>query len=373
MKTPTTANCSLLLTEIALSDEKVFTYFLPLNLNTMKLYLFIRFLIVLKLFLFISYISKAQFAKEAYDFKEVGEKGLTEIQFVGTGDLQVSVNEKKDLPASTGLGAIFWRIWPNNQFDDDIDDKIWNKNPEWKSGSKKMLMSGMELQLEVKINVASTTDTISAKFRNNSINSIINSRAFGSYTLAPVSSGPSTTVNSIFYFKPKYYNDFTGVTYRGIPGKSILVNNIIFKYIDGIELGFTAANQVWSINSDTLTKDVSIYSWRAGIFHEFLPDLVRRTKGYSVRLGLNYTGRSIKGDAGMKTEDASSFRRMLLQHDKISFHGAEIVLSLRLRNIRAEASVPMLNMRSKSQIPGLTGSQFLTSISFVGGFPLSIN
>jgi hypothetical protein len=64
----------------------------------------------------------------------------------------------------------------------------------------------------------------------------------------------------------------------------------------------------------------------------------------------------------------------LLGTRKKTFFGGEVVLSLRLKNIRAEASVPMLVPRAASQsVPGLTGTQFITTISFVGGFPLRIN
>ncbi len=49
-----------------------------------------------------------------------------------------------------------------------------------------------------------------------------------------------------------------------------------------------------------------------------------------------------------------------------------IRLALRLKNIRAEASLPYIFRRNNETIPGLTGAQFVTSISFVGSFPLGI-
>lgn len=306
-----------------------------------------RNMIVLLIFSFFTcQTSFAQFAQADYDPKKVAQDGLTEIQFVGTGDIQLALAEGKDIAASTGLGAIFWRIWPNEQFEfEDFNSA----------------MSGMELQLEIKVNVASTTDTISALFNNNIL---MNRRVFGSYILAPVSSGPATTINSIWYIKPSKYNTETGVTSRR------LFNGKKFKgipFIDGVELGAIAANQIW-LYDGFQAKNVSMIGWRAGIFHEFLPDPVRRQEGYSIRLGANYIGRSIQGDMGRDSDTLND----LLLNQETTYHGLEFALTLRLRNIRAEASLPIMHIGATNPVPGLSGTQFLTAISFVGGFPLSI-
>lgn len=292
--------------------------------------------------LFTSVTANGQFAKENYDFEEVGKLGLADVQFVGAGDLQLSILEGNDIAATTGLGALFWRIWPNNNFDLEDTTKA---------------MAGAELQLVTKITVASTVDTLSALYNNNSLT---NQRDFGSFILAPIGAGPSTEINSLWYFKPYYYNNETGVAKRrflGIPK------------IDGIEANFIAASQAWQYDLDQVTH-VAVIAWRLGIFHEFMREDDRRTKGYSIRFGLNYSGRSIQGDLGREVE----IREKLLSNYRTTFHGAEFALAVRFKNIKAEASLPILHIGAdQSAVPGLSGTQFTTTISFIGGFSLELD
>lgn len=295
------------------------------------------------LLLLLGFNVQAQFSNENYSSEEVGKMGLTEIRFVGSGNIQLAMETGEDLAASTGLGAIFWRIWPNEKYGHVKNNDILEN------------MSGLELQLEVKINVASTADTISALYNIN--NSIVNRRSFGNYILAPLSSGQATTINSLWYLKPKSYNKNSGVTKRKL---------FFIPFIDGIELSAAATNQVWTNNS--ISSNVSILAWRSGIFHEFLSDPIRRMKGYSIRFGASYTGRSIQGDVGRE----ETFRFNLLGNEAKTYHGMDFTLSLRLQNIRAEATLPVMHIGSKMPVSGLSGSQFVTSISFVGGFPLAL-
>ena len=217
-------------------------------------------------------------------------------------------------------------------------------------------MSGTELQLEIKVDVASTTDTLAAIYNNDRI---INNRDFGSYVLAPVSSGQAATFNSVWYFRP----------FEFFPEKDVTKRKLFFKrlaFIDGMELSGAAANQVWKTNLSAV--NVSIFAWRAGFFHEFVPDGIRRRKGYSIRFGGYYAGRAIQGDLGRD----SALRRELLLNSKKSYHGLEFALALRLQNIRVEASIPGLNYFGDNSVPGLSGVQFIPTISFVGGFPLNL-
>ncbi|QMU26735.1 hypothetical protein [Adhaeribacter radiodurans] len=69
----------------------------------------------------------------------------------------------KGIAANTGLGVLFWRFWK----------------------------TGLELQLDAKVNVASTVDTISALMQNNVI---ADKRLFGRYVLVPAGSGQATSI-----------------------------------------------------------------------------------------------------------------------------------------------------------------------------------
>jgi hypothetical protein len=322
-----------------------------LNKSILKAALFV-------LTVFFSNTAHAQFSKDLYKSQEVSQYGLTEIRFVGTGDIQLYMQQKENVSASTGLGVLFWRIWPNIEYDSDNTNNT----------------TGLELQLEVKVDVASTSDTIIAVYQNNIVTNI---RSFGSYIFAPLSSGQATTINSLWYFKPKEYNALTGVTKRGkIISSKREVKLLGVKFtkpeiklpIDGIEINAAAANQVWKTDSVS-SINVSVIAWRAGVFHEFLADPLRREKGYSIRLGVNYVGRSIQGDVGR----SEATRMLLLLNDETTYHGGEVAVSIRLQNIRAEAALPIMHIGSKSSVPGLSGAQFTTTISFVGGFPLAID
>jgi len=287
------------------------------------------------LFIFFVYVcplpSQAQFAKESYDKrKDISDNndGYTEIQFVGTGDIQLALREGKNTAANTGLGILFWRIWHSNA----------------------------ELQLDAKINVASTVDSLTA-FRNNG--TISGDRIFGVSLLAPVTNGQGTAVNTLWYLSGE---------------------NVKNKWmLDGIQVTGLASNTIWQLKSTTTDqatgKDIttataraaSIFFVRAGIFHEFVPEADRRKTGYSIRAGVNYNYRAIQGDLGTPKND--QFRNELLGTTTNNFHGIEFLLSLRLKNIRADASLPIVG---RGGISGLYGSQFYTSISFVGGFPLIV-
>lgn len=278
--------------------------------------------------------SKAQFARKDYQttLNETANKGLTELYFVGTGDIQLaysgSASSDKKLAASTGLGVLFWRIFP----------------------------TGNELQLDARINVASTVDTISAMEQNGVI---ADSRLFGRYVLVPAASGQATVISSLFYFN----HEADGT-----------------HFVDGLELSGAASNQVWSTYSKNgagtaqflRSVNASVLALRVGAFHEFVPQDLRRKGGASIRFGLNGIVRSIQGDIGRHTEEMDRLREKFTLNKYPVHWGGEALLSLRLKNIRAEAAVPFIFTRGDVPASGLSGAQFITSISFVGGFPIRI-
>jgi hypothetical protein len=251
---------------------------------------------------------------------------LTEIYFVGTGDIQQNIAKTKDdIAATTGVGVIFWRIF---------GDKL----------------NSMELQLEARISIASTVDTIFGKYIGNNF---LNMRDFGSYVAAPLARGQSTTINTLWYFKDEER--------KGKP---------IDKIIDGFQVDFIAANQVFK---DSVTSmQASILGLRAGVFHEFVPTLNRLKQGYSIRLGINYIFRGLRGDLGTGAPRSNDLRKSLLGGTSRIFHGPEFLLALKLKNLKAQASLPIIFPKRGGPTYGLTGTQFVTTISFIGGFPLSL-
>lgn len=289
----------------------------------------------------------AQFYFPGYSETNIEEEGLAEVTVIGSGELQKSISQGQDIAASTGMGFMYWRIWPKEE-------------------------GGVELQLDFVINVASTVSTIVAETENNNI---INNRAFGSYLLAPAIAGQSTDINAVFYFKDE---SFSTTDKKGL--------RKYLTYIDGVQFSAFGASQLWSYDSTfevsnleeveevTITKNynVSVFGWRAGFFYGFPPESDRREGGFSARLGLSYIGRAIQGDGGQKGSAAENMREKFLLNKRTTYHGVELGLVATYGNITAKAFVPIMHIGSRNAVPGLSGTQFITSIAFVGGLPWNL-
>lgn len=269
--------------------------------------------------------ASAQFLIENYTEGQRDTMEHTELYFVGTGDIQQNISQiKDDIAASTGVGVIFWRMF----------------------GKK---LNFLELQLEARISIASTVDTIQAKYQ---ANSLINMREFGSYILAPLVRGQATTINTLWYFAD---ND---------------EHKPINKWIDGFQIDFIAANQVFK---DSVTSiNASVLGLKAGVFHEFVPTYNRLKQGYSIRLGVNYILRGVRGDLGTSSPQSTVLRKSLLGVSERLFHGPEFLLAFKLKNLKAQAALPVVFSKQSGSTFGLTGTQFITTISFIGGFPLRL-
>ncbi len=259
------------------------------------------------------------------------------IDFVGSGDIQKSISKGDDISANTGIGVIFERY----------------------SGVSKFIQS---FELEGTLNVASTADSIEGIFYNNEIN---NRRDFGTYVLNPISAKQSLYVNSNVYF--------------GYPNSenSKILTWITKNLISGVNLRLVSSNNVWSYG-DSVSNLGSLF-FRGGIFKEFVPDNYRLGKSgsddegrskYSIFLGLNYSYRGIFGD--ITSERNNELRGKFLGSEQKIFRGFELNFGFRLNNLRAEFQMPVLRKENNS-IDGLTNTQFLFSIKFVGGFSLKLN
>jgi hypothetical protein len=215
------------------------------------------------------------------------------------------------------------------------------------------------LDMEAYINVASSVDSLEAILDEGNVT---NTRLFGNYVLNPVSSKQSVFINSNVYFNP----EVLWVRGAWIP-----------KLVSGANFRVNASNVLWSLIEDdnVNSRYAGALNLRFGLFHEFLPnDKIRDDKNrrkYSVRLGINYTFRELTGDISSPTND--SIRSQFLGTTDTSFSGIEPSFSFRLNNIIAEFSMPMIGGAGRDDIDGLTDTQFLFSIRFVGGFSIKVD
>jgi hypothetical protein len=255
------------------------------------------------------------------------------IDFVGTGDIQKSVSEGKDINANTGLGIVFERY---NKIDGHIQS----------------------FELEGTINIATTADSINANVASGVVE---NQRSFGTYVINPVSARQSLFINSNVYFgypEGTFFKKFANI-------------------VSGINFKLISSNNVWTYNG--VSKNLGVLSFRGGVFHEFVPDNYRlsapgesdesRSK-YSIQLGLAYSYRGIFGD--VRAEKNKDFRRQILGSTQLNYSGFEATFGFKLNNIRADFQMPLLKAKDGS-VDGLTNTQFIFSIRFVGGFALKIN
>jgi hypothetical protein len=263
------------------------------------------------------------------------EGSQTTLSFVGAGDVQKSINEGPSATANTGLGVLFSQQWTDHR----------------------RLISGFEFDFS--INVASTADTIHATYTTEG--AVTNSRDFGTYLLLPMNSGQATRFKLYSYFNPDKLGFFKN---------SLTLNpHYLTNLISGFNVEFVASNRVWSSQLDQLNATGMMI--KMGIFHEFVPASIRLEKDYSIKIGVSGSFRGIYGDAGFNDVETQAFRMDLLGTIGRQFYGVEVDLSIRIKNIEARVSIPGLR-GTGNPVPGLSDTQFVTSITFVGGFPISV-
>lgn len=264
------------------------------------------------------------------------------IDFVGSGDIQKTVSEGKEINANTGLGIIFERY-------------------------RGVFTNFQSLEFESYLNIFTTADTLIAERTNNDLT---NRRQFSSYLLNPVSAKQSVYINANIYFGYKYKD----------PNKNKfpIVRSDLTKFgkfariVSGLNARFIASNNIWKIG-DTSRNLGALYA-RFGVFHEIVPDNTRigvngRSK-YSCFFGINYSLRQLYGD--LSSDKNADIRKLFLNTDRKTFGGLELNFGFRLKNLRAEFQMPILSDK-KAAVEGLTNTQFLFSVKFVGGFGLKLN
>jgi hypothetical protein len=299
------------------------------------------------------------------------------IDFVGKGDIQKSISEGSDLEANTGVGIIFERH---------------RKVESWFQG----------FELETTINIATTADTIESSFSGTSLQ---NRRDYGTYVLNPISTKQAFYANALLYFgypskalakAKKAARDELDKEVKEVLEKD-KANNASDRELNAAMAAYTAANEdqlstfgkiasvisganirIITSNSVWKFKDTAVHlgvlALRIGVFHEFLPDNIRfnddgRTE-YSLFAGIHYTYRGIFGD--LANTNNIGVKNQILGTTQKSYKGLEINFGFRLKNIRAEFQMPFLKGKD-APVDGLTDTQFLFSIKFIGGFGLKLN
>lgn len=267
--------------------------------------------------------------------KMFGENKSTIIQFVGTGDIQQSVNSGQQLQANTGIGAVLKTVFTRT------------------------ILIFRAIEIDASINVASTVDTLVADVDKDF--NIINQGVFGNFILLPINSGQATSVHvKLFTDDGSYPSKKPGSFFR----------NLFTYTITGVNFSLTASKRLWRRQIDaTNFRDINAaaISFRFGVFHEFIP--YKQREDYSIAFGLDFSARALYGD--IKNNDFADERERFIGTSKIDFYGFEPNVTLRLKNIKAQVSFPFLFAKN-NEVLGLTGGQFVTAINFTGGFSLNL-
>lgn len=259
------------------------------------------------------------------------------IDFFGSGDIQKSFNDNSPFNANTSLGILFERHNKKYKYIQSFD-------------------------LEAILNVASTSDSIIGDIDDDGI--LLNQRDFGSYILNPISKKQSIFINSNIYFGRFNTNDMDNPIERSFLGK----------YISGMNFKFIASNNLWGYKEENINL-TAVYI-RIGAFYEFIPNRHRKEKreggsrfSYSISGGINYSYRNIFGD--IKTSPLLEDILSITQENTLQ-KGFEFNFNIRLNNLYAEFQLPLLKNNADTPIRGLTNTQALFSVRFIGGFGVAL-
>ncbi|MFH0759856.1 MAG: hypothetical protein V2B15_21390 [Bacteroidota bacterium] len=268
---------------------------------------------------------------EVYVIKETKiekKSDSTIVEFVGNTEIQKVITEGSDVPANAGIGVRFTKIY----------------------GSSTRLLKIGRLESDISISIASNVDTIKAII--NDVDKITNVSDFGNSILLPISSGQSVSMG----FRAFIDEDID----------LVLLKNF------GIQGGIAASNRIWSLENSS--HSIATLAFTIGVFSEFIPRA--NMNDFSISLGLDFSARRILGDIGHP--NSKSYRNDIIGTEKTYFPGFEPNITIRLKDIKAIASFPVLYVPKnkgevRPEVPGLTGGQFVTMIKFTGGFPIKIS
>ncbi len=276
----------------------------------------------LAFFCLFSFLCAANAQDSTGDTIIIGDSEMRVFNFVGGGDLNsIAQGDDQMTAGNISVGLYMLREFQQTRFIRDIE-------------------------IDFAINVSTTTDEFSFD----------NPRSFGNYILNPINTRQSARLDFYSLFKPAYQKDD--------PSKEKLQSILI----DGGFMRFYGSNSTW--NNDGQFVSATALHFKVGIFHDFLPDDIGRSTNSSVMLGLAYGLRAITGD--IRANDRQILQD-IINTSKGTYWGLDVVFGVKFNNIRAEFIIPFVGKGGETSVPGLTDTQFITQIRFVGGFPLAID
>jgi hypothetical protein len=239
------------------------------------------------------------------------------LEFVGTGNVQRSLDNGDALPASTGLGVILDESHADAPLLGLID---------------RVRFSGQ-------INVANTEDSLTIEYDENGL---VEPSQLGDAIMTPLVGRRAADLDLMVFFN----------------------GDKIPWIFSGINIRYTGSNRLVSDTSESVKATMNAI--RVRVFHDLLGSEYR--KNYNVLIGVGYAYNSIRGDIGLADRDA--LRERVLGTKTKSFTGLEIFAQFRIKNIKAEFSYTILDVGGS--VPGISQGRMVTTVSFVGGFPVKL-
>lgn len=323
------------------------------------------------------------------------------LKFVGGGDLNRIDREMQDITAgNVSLGCYFLREYP----------------PERTSFIE-------DLEVDFAMNLASSVD---------SIKGFLNGRDFGNYILQPINSKYSARLNMTFMLKDnvKYRNararlashdlrSSISEVKKKIKEKELAIRSmhlldpnrasskkelrfwkdslqvILYdaakieldekkkiddvlgdypaqtnfnRFIEGFYVNMYADRSDWELeqaDTSNIVTNVNTFQFQTGLFHELFPDRMARKNQISAKIGAGYSLRFISGDIH-RNNMISTF----LNSHKRFYHGLDFFASFQFDQLKAEVTIPYIWKGDNNHVNGLTGSNLLLSIRFIGGFDI---
>lgn len=268
-------------------------------------------------------------------FGQAAGKDTTYLDFVGAGNVQRSLDNGEGLPASTGLGVVL--------------DEYHRKKQIFGGTVDRVRFSGQ-------INVANTDDSLTIAY---GINGVENPSQVGEAIMTPLVGRRAVDLDLMVFFA-----DTVRRTKKD--GTSILRPVAFWRsLITGLQVKYTGSNRLLVDSAGSVKSTINALRFR--VFHDILGRDYNHD--YNVLIGAGWGFNSLRGDVAQKGNEA--FREDILGTKNLFYGGIEVYAMFRIKNIRAEFSYTWLDVGGN--VAGLSGSRMVTTISFVGGFPVQLS
>jgi hypothetical protein len=261
-------------------------------------------------------------------------KDTTFLDFVGAGNIQRSLDNGEGIPASTGLGVVLDEY--------HIDHQIFGSSVD------RVFFSGQ-------INVATTDDTLSVLYKDDG--TLTEPSLLGEAIMTPLVGRRAVDLNLIIYFADT-------IERKRKDGTVVMKPRSFTTLLSGVQVKYTGSNRIISDTTGNIKSTMNALRFR--LFHDLIGEKYRTD--YSVMIGGGFAYNSIRGDIAQQANE--EYRKKLLGTTEVKFGGLEVFAQFRLKNIRAEFSYTWLD--NSGQVPGLSGGRMVTTIAFVGGFPVRL-